>query len=265
MNSQRIDTAGSAYRAGQAPRRAGARQLWAGAALCLCLCLVVALCPGRALADEPGTPDMSATGSINIAMAEADGTPVGGGTMRACKVADLHDNEGALYYTLTDAFAECPVNVTGITAELDDAGLETLAMTLAAYAEDADVVGQLALVDSAGDAHFDDLSLGLYLITQVQAADGYLAVSPFLATVPLRMQDHWAYTVDAEPKMEPVAALARSAEPIARASGGKLAQTGDLIGRWVGAHLIWIVAGCAACAAVAAICLIRGHRAQRRL
>lgn len=56
-------------------------------------------------------------------------------------------------------------------------------------------------VDNDGNAVFEDLELGLYLVAQTKASAGYKAVNPFLVSLPLAEDGQWLYDVDASPKV----------------------------------------------------------------
>jgi len=98
------------------------------------------------------------------------------------------------------------------------------------YNDNKDTLIPITVKVSHGKALFDDLSVGLYLIFQKDAAPGYNNLSPFLVTVPYTDDDgklHYNVTVRSktelfrEPKKEPP-------QPPKKPIGNKLPQTGQL-------------------------------------
>lgn len=80
-----------------------------------------------------------------------------------------------------------------------------------------------------------DLELGLYLVVQTQAAEGYEPVDPFLISLPMQEEGVYVYEVNATPKMsELVEAAEETAEETTAqtaqtpTSGATLPQTGQL-------------------------------------
>ena len=62
--------------------------------------------------------------------------------------------------------------------------------------------GQRYRVGTDGKVVFGDLALGVYLISQPEAAPGYLRMRPFLVSLPLWQDGQLIYDVCASPKME---------------------------------------------------------------
>lgn len=61
--------------------------------------------------------------------------------------------------------------------------------------------GTTKTVDADGNAAFEDLELGLYLIVQSKASNGYAPIKPFLVSLPMAENGKWNYEVDASPKV----------------------------------------------------------------
>lgn len=176
------------------------------AALALCL----ALGCGSALATAPWAladtaadssaflaPDLSRTGSITLSIVDPDSkVGVGGGAFSLYRVATVRlDNDADYSFELTEDFAPSGEALDTLDGEL--------ARRLSSYAlaNGLHEVGSLEVVDS-GIVRFSDLDLGLYLLVQTKAADGYRSVSPFLVSLPLEEDGTLVYDVDASPKME---------------------------------------------------------------
>ena len=179
-------------------------------------------------------PDLKATGSINVTMKTAEGQAVGGGTLEAYKIAEVYvDNGFKLRYIAPFDGLKNP-----IAADAD------LTSDLAKAAEGliTDNVKPVATqtVDANGKASFGGRDLGLYLVRQTAAAEGYEPVSSFLVTIPyydeaVKTTDgskvKAQYDVDASPKVDKVkkkaAGLCQADPPITKivdvtsASGGE--------------------------------------------
>lgn len=153
------------------------------------LLLAVLLCcmSGVALAHE--VPNLSKTGSLNITM-RFDGEAVPGGTLTLYRVGEVNGNYG---FVPTGDFADCGYS-------LDKVNSVTLAKALAHLAKNFE--GVTKTIGDNGKVTFDNLELGLYLLVQQTAAEGYNAAAPFLVTVPMFENGEYVYEVDASPKVE---------------------------------------------------------------
>lgn len=154
--------------------------------LLLCCCMGV-----TAYAHE--VPDPSRTGSISVTMLYGQ-TAVPGGSLTLYRVGAIAQDDGNYSFTLTGDFAGC-----GKT--LDDLESSELAASLADYAEKAGLKGKTVTIGEDGSAAAKGLELGLYLLVQKQAADGYEAAAPFLVSVPMEENGTYLYHVDASPKV----------------------------------------------------------------
>ncbi len=181
------------------------------------------------------------TGSVSVTMQDSDGTAVGGGTLALYKVADiLVDEAGNPYYSYTDAFSGCDVSLDGLT----DSSLADMAEAYSEYVDGNGIRADTSVkVGSDGTASFVNLSTGIYLVIQREAADGYYAVSPFVVTVPVEINGEYVYNVDAAPKMEtvtPVPEEPETPETPPEPTGSLLPQTG---------FILWPMVMLAACGA----------------
>ncbi len=145
------------------------------------------------------TIDFSRTGEISVTIRSATtGLPVGGGSLVLYKIADAVEKEEggyALDASGTD-FKEAGEDYS--SDRKLDAGM---AARLAKYAESQGISGKTLPVGATGLVREKDLPLGLYLIVQKEAKDGYSAIKPFLVTVPQRdLHGNYVYKVDATPK-----------------------------------------------------------------
>lgn len=188
----------------------------------LALLLALLLCCFGEVALAGDALDLSRTGSICIAM-RYNGTAVSGGTLTLYRVGEVKESGGDYSFVPTGDFADCGYSL----AKPDSAAL---ARALASLAKNYS--GTTKTIASDGTVKFDNLELGLYLLVQETAADGYAAVEPFLVTVPMFENGAYKYEVDAGPKVELKANSGDSGDDDAPGHGGggdeKLPQTGQL-------------------------------------
>lgn len=169
-------------------------------------------------------PDMTRRGSVSISMTY-QGEPVPGGTLTIYRVAEVKTSDGDYFFEYTADFAECTIPVE----ELDSGSLPA---ELARIAKEKALTGKTVTVDDEGEAKFADLELGLYLVVQEQAAEGFKRINPFLVSVPRNDDGHYVYDVDTAPKnlpgpeTEPTEPTTEPTEPT-EPGGPGLPQTGQ--------------------------------------
>lgn len=156
------------------------------AAMFLCCAMAMSVCAHE-------IPDMSRYGSVTAAM-KYNGEAVGGGTLTLYRVGDVSENDGNYSFTLTDSFA-------GSDLSLDNISDAALAADLAKYASANNLAGTTADIGQDGAVTISGLNLGLYLVVQQKASDGYEAIAPFLVSVPMNENGTYLYDVNVEPKM----------------------------------------------------------------
>ncbi len=161
--------------------------LLSAAILVSCMCI-----PAMAAADVSSlNPDEK--GSISVTM-KSDDTTATDGALTLYQVATLNVTNGRMSYTKTDDFV-------GFDGDLDVDDTD-LAGNLACYVEENGLTGTEAKISSEGEASFDDLTLGLFLLIQTEQSTGFYTIDPVLVTVPIAENDEWVYNVDASPKIE---------------------------------------------------------------
>lgn len=173
--------------------------------------VALAMCLSTAVAFAHEVPDASRDGSLSITMTY-DKQSVPGGTVTLHRVADVVQDDGDYIFVLSSEFS-------GSNVSLDDLESAEAAKALASYAEAQQLAGVTQNIDDSGSVVFADLEIGLYLATQQQAAEGYLAFDPFLVSVPMVEDGAYVYDVDASPKLE----LEKAPEPPLH----RFPQTGD--------------------------------------
>lgn len=161
-------------------------------------------------------PDASQKGTIAITM-RYDGKPVSGGSLTLYRAAEVKEDDGNYSFALTGDF-------TASGAELTDISSADLAGDLARFAASRKLTGTTRKIGSDGKVSFTGLELGLYLLVQDEAAEGYNKAEPFLVSVPMMEDGAYRYEVNATPKVELEKAPPKPMTP----DGSKLPQTGQL-------------------------------------
>ena len=170
----------------------------------LCSLMLLSVLSITAFAVE--VPDFDRKGAISITMAY-QGKAVAGGSLTLVRVADVYVENGADYsFRYTQDYADCQVALDN----LDDS---KTALALAEYSEKNNLPGKKVQIDKEGHITFTELELGLYLLVQQDAADGYEPVSPFLVSVPAMKDGSYIYNVDASPKLALELAPTETTEP----------------------------------------------------
>ena len=134
------------------------------------------------------------TGSISVTM-QHDGEAVPGGSLTAYHVAILALRDENYEFVFTQEFLNCELPLENLNDELT-------VYQCAEFAAENDIKGVTKNIDADGKVCFADLPIGLYLVVQTEAAEGYYAASPFLISIPVTQNDEWQFDVDASPKVE---------------------------------------------------------------
>lgn len=180
-------------------------------ALCL-LCMA----PVAAYAHE--VPDESRKGTITVEM-EYEGQAVTGGTLTAYRVGLVQESDGNYSFGKTNA-------MKSFAGSYEDIESADLAESIAAFVEKEQISAYATAQNQNGKAVFADVELGLYLIVQSEASEGYEALNPFLVAVPMNEGGHYVYEITAEGKFQ----LEQKPEPVTPddPSDPTLPQTGQL-------------------------------------
>lgn len=132
-------------------------------------------------------------GSISIQLGY-DPVPSDCGSLLLLRVGDVQENDGDCAFVPGLEF---------VPAWTEDADLHdsNFAWGLLAYALEQKIEFEVLEVSADGTAVFENLKLGLYLVAQDEAADGYEAINPFLIGVPNPENGVYTYQVEASPKV----------------------------------------------------------------
>lgn len=143
------------------------------------------------LTDGHGNPN---TGSIHINLYDStNNKALSGGELTVYRVAEVQRKNGNLSFEYCGDFNGCAI-------ELGDLTDSTLAGQLQEFLP-ANAEGIVQAVGNDGNVVFDDLELGLYLVVQTKASNGYKPVNSFLVSLPMAEDGQWNYEVDASPKV----------------------------------------------------------------
>ncbi len=184
------------------------------ATLLLCVLLLCAF-SGITYAHE--VPDESQKGTIIVQM-KYDGNAVVGGKLLAYRVARIAQNDGNYSF---EALAPYEVD------ELSQENISTPELA-EAFAEQISGEGIEPTVSEDGLVRFENLELGLYLIIQTEAADGFEPLKPFLVSVPMYEDGHYVYEVNAEGKFQLHQETPLTEAPTESPTNPGLPQTGQL-------------------------------------
>lgn len=141
------------------------------------------------------TVDFSKRGSIKITLTEEqDDEAISGAEITIYKIASAGEENHNLKFTYTEEFAHCE-------ASLDD--LKNTELTKEISKCTKEVTSELVLTTNEnGIVKFNDLDLGLYLITQSNHVEGYSNIDSFLVMIPKVENNKWIYNIKSEPKTD---------------------------------------------------------------
>jgi len=159
----------------------------------LCLCVLL---PGVANAAEVLELALS-TLTVEI---KYEGTPLPDLKIAVCRVAAAMQDGGSITFESTAAFAAANADYSNLTAEKNVA----LAADLDAYAIANSIPRSSGITNNSGRVSFANLSVGLYLVAQLDGEDSEYLIDPYLVLVPsTRDGRSWDYNVLSHPKTEP--------------------------------------------------------------
>lgn len=156
--------------------------------------MALVVCMAAMAAGAHEIPDEGKKGTITVEM-EYGEKAVQGGTLKAYRVGQIQESNGDYIFVKTKDMA-------GLTASYDDLNSANLAEAAAEYVKAKNVSAYATAENKEGKVVFNDLELGLYLIVQTEASDGYEPIKPFLVSLPMTEEGHYVYEVNAEGKFE---------------------------------------------------------------
>ena len=155
---------------------------------------LILICQMSLTAYAAEVPDMNRKGTISITMRQGD-TVVPGGELNLYRVGEVKEENGDYSFVPTGEFKDCGESFENVQSS-------ELAARLAEYAIQNNISGTVKQIGNDGKVIFEGLEVGLYLIVQNKAAEGYYAADPFLVTVPYMINGKYVYEIDASPKVE---------------------------------------------------------------
>ena len=146
-------------------------------------------------AKENHTVDFSRKGSMEVTLHEmSEDTYVEGAEITIYKIADAYLDGVNLAFKYTDEFSSCSVSLDDLT--IDDLSKK---ITLCVKPES---VGTSLITNDFGTVIFNDLDLGLYLVSQTNKVEGYSNIDSFLVQIPKVIDNSWTYDIIANPKTD---------------------------------------------------------------
>jgi len=156
--------------------------------------ILAVLCTTPAAVYARETPDESRDGAITVEMAY-DGKAVKGGTLTAYRVGRIQKSGDDYRFVKTPAMKE-------FSGEYDDISAPKLAEDVAAFVKENKIGIYAEEKNQDGKVVFSGLELGLYLIVQTKASDGYEPVKPFLVSIPMEEDGNYVYEINAKEKFQ---------------------------------------------------------------
>ncbi len=140
-------------------------------------------------------PDMDRLCSLTITLRNGE-EPVSGGSLELYYVGSVKEDDGNYSFIPAGAFVSCNENFE----RFEDADL---AARLKKYADDNGIEPDVIKnIGEDGNAAFEALSVGLYLVSQSNPADGYLTIDSFLVSLPYMEDGVYKYELVSHPKTE---------------------------------------------------------------
>lgn len=161
--------------------------------LLLAALLLAAALPLTAFAHEIPDSSFDGSSSITVTLRYPEGISMGSLTLH--KVGAVHEENGNYCFIPCGSFADK-------WDRYEDISSPALAEELAAFADEGRLEGITQTIGAEGSVTFSSLELGLYLVVQETAAQGYAPIHPFLIGVPNREDGKYVYQVDASPKVQ---------------------------------------------------------------
>lgn len=152
------------------------------------------LCMASVMAYAHEVPDISRKGTVTVAM-QYEGKAVNGGILTAYRVGRIQEKDGNVSFIKTEA-------IEAFTGSYDSIDSAKLAEDVDAFVEKNHLPAYATAENKNGKAVFSKLELGLYLIVQTKASEGYAPLTSFLVSVPMNEDGHYVYEVNAEGKFQ---------------------------------------------------------------
>lgn len=148
------------------------------------------------LASENHTIDFSKKGEINLTLLEStESIPITGASITIYQIALASENNHQLKFDYVNALSACNVSLNNLS-------VPTLAESITGCLTNTEVTKFEKVTDTNGKVTFNNLDLGLYLVSQTSSISGYSTFANFLVQLPQDIDNQWHYSIDAIPKTE---------------------------------------------------------------
>lgn len=155
---------------------------------------VVLLCTSFVPIYAHEIPDENRKGEITLKM-RYDGKNITDGTLTAYRVGEIQENNGNYSFVKTSPMEK-------FSGNYDNIGEPKLAKEVYNFVKEHNIQAYSTVDNKMGKITFTNLDLGLYLIVQTKASNGYELMNPFLVSVPMNEDGNYVYEINAEGKFE---------------------------------------------------------------
>ena len=145
--------------------------------------------------ENTNTVDFSKKGNITITLKDNEKEYIEGAEIALYHIANATEKNYNLTFEYTEELKECEANLTNLEAELLPEEIEKCITK--------EISNSKQITDNSGTVKFNDLTLGIYLVTQTNRVEGYSVIDSFLVMLPKTEDNKWIYDVTATPKTEP--------------------------------------------------------------
>lgn len=156
--------------------------------------MLICLVPFTVKADELyETIDFTKKGSITIILSnQEEELKVSGANIKIFKVATAYEENHNLEFLYHDSLDKCKENIKNgnITNEVLECVIES------------DIPSFEQTSNQDGFVKFENLELGLYLITQTNDVEGYSRIESFSVMIPEIVNQKWNFHIQASPKTD---------------------------------------------------------------
>jgi len=166
------------------------------------------------------SPDLDRKGTLTLMM-EWEGGKLNSGTLTIYRVGQIVFEDDAWKFILIPELQESGISMEDLNDTQLPAQLDQLV-------KEKSLPG-ITVPIPEGKAVFTDLQMGLYLVTQEAACEGFSPINPFLISLPRWENDRYVYDLTAQPKvsLEPLPTQPTEPEPT-EPKEPELPQTGQL-------------------------------------
>ncbi len=146
-------------------------------------------------AESSHTVDFSKKGSLTVTLTEKEhDEPIENAEITIYKIADAKSKDNNLAFEYTEELKECEVSLSNLKADNLTNDIEKCVQDIT-----SDLIKK---TNNKGVAKFDNLDLGLYLVTQSKSVKGYSNIDSFLVVTPKVENNKWIYNIKSAPKTE---------------------------------------------------------------